>query len=183
VFEEVGACIQKIEDIYDQIINVSASEQKSQTLTEQANELFERASSLIQKTGNQFKIWENMVFHYCENNENSTKAQMIGNQYQFLMSQFNDELENYSFEVTSVGLNSPISTQRQFLKNINKKLGIQSLSGENFKGHLCEVNDNNVKIEWISRESKIKGKGKISVKKNKSFSYNQIKQAKIIIEF
>jgi ribosome maturation factor RimP len=101
----------------------------------------------------------------------------------YVKENLDDELENYSFEVTSVGLNSPISTQRQFLKNINKKLGIQSLSGENFKGHLCEVNDNNVKIEWISRESKIKGKGKISVKKNKSFSYNEIKQAKIIIEF
>ena len=78
--------------------------------------------------------------------------------------------------MTSVGLNSPISTQRQFLKNINKKLGIQSLSGENFKGHLCEVNDNNVKIEWISRESKIKGKGKISVKKKNSLGRHEKKK-------
>ena len=42
------------------------------------------------------------------------------------------------------------------------------------------MNNDNIKIEWISREPKPIGKGKISVKKNKSLSFNEIK--KMILE-
>ena len=94
-----------------------------------------------------------------------------------------DELEDFSLEVSSSGLHSPLVFQRQFLKNMNRKLIIQSLNGDEFTGNLYEVNNDNIKIEWISRESKVLGKGKVSVKKNKSLSYNEIKEAKLVIEF
>ena len=101
----------------------------------------------------------------------------------YLKNNLEDELEDFSLEVSSVGLLSPLVSQRQFLKNMNRKLIIQSLNGDEFTGNLYEVNNDNVKIEWISRESKILGKGKVSVKKNKSLSYNEIKEAKLVIEF
>jgi|TARA_B100000768_G_scaffold115461_1_gene106876 ribosome maturation factor RimP len=101
----------------------------------------------------------------------------------YLKNNLEDELEDFSFEVSSAGLLSPLVSQRQFLKNMNRKLSIQSLNGDEFTGNLYEVNNDNVKIEWISRESKLIGKGKVSVKKNKSLSYNEIKEAKLVIEF
>ena len=100
-----------------------------------------------------------------------------------LKNNLEDKFEDFSFEVSSAGLLSPLVSQRQFFKNMNRKLIIQSLNGDEFTGNLCEVNNDNVKIEWISRESKPIGKGKVSVKKNKSLSYNEIKEAKLIIEF
>ena len=101
----------------------------------------------------------------------------------YLKNNLEDELEDFSLEVSSAGLYSPLVSQRQFLKNMNRKLIIQSLNGDKFTGNLYEVNNDNVKIEWISRESKVLGKGKVSVKKNKSLPYNEIKEAKLVIEF
>jgi ribosome maturation factor RimP len=101
----------------------------------------------------------------------------------YIRNNMEEELEDFSFEVSSAGLSSPLISQRQFLKNLNRKLNVESISGEKYTGNLSEVNKDNVKIEWISREPKPIGKGKISVKRNKSLSFNEIKEAKLILEF
>ena len=101
----------------------------------------------------------------------------------YLKNNLEDEIDDFSFEVSSAGMTSPLITHRQFLKNLNRKLNILSVDGEEYIGNLSEVKDDNVTIEWFSRESKPIGKGKISVKKNKSLSFNEIKQAKLIVEF
>ncbi len=101
----------------------------------------------------------------------------------YLKNNLEDEIDDFSFEVSSAGMTSPLITHRQFLKNLNRKLNILSVDGEEYIGNLSEVNDDNVTIEWFSRESKPIGKGKISVKKNKSLLFNEIKQAKLIVEF
>ena len=101
----------------------------------------------------------------------------------YLKNNLEDEIDDFSFEVSSAGMTSPLITHRQFLKNLNRKLNILSVDGEEYIGNLSEVKDDNVTIEWFSRESKPIGKGKISVKKNKSLLFNEIKQAKLIIEF
>ncbi|MDA7810600.1 ribosome assembly cofactor RimP [Flavobacteriaceae bacterium] len=101
----------------------------------------------------------------------------------YLKNNLEDEIDDFSFEVSSAGMTSPLITHRQFLKNLNRKLNILSVDGEEYIGNLSEVKDDNVTIEWFSRESKPIGKGKISVKKNKSLLFNEIKQAKLIVEF
>lgn len=101
----------------------------------------------------------------------------------YLKNNLDDEIDDFLFEVSSAGMTSPLISHRQFLKNLNRKLNILSVDGEEYIGNLCEVNEDNVKIEWFSREPKPIGKGKISVKKNKSLSFNEIKQAKLIVEF
>ena len=101
----------------------------------------------------------------------------------YIRNNMEEELDDFSFEVSSAGLSSPLISQRQFLKNLNRKLNVESISGEKYTGNLSEVNKDNVKIEWISREPKPIGKGKISVKRNKSLSFNEIKEAKLILEF
>ena len=101
----------------------------------------------------------------------------------FLKKHLNEELEDFSVEVSSAGLLSPLVSQRQFIKNIKRKLNIQSIDGGEFVGNLTEVSESQITIEWTIRESKPIGKGKISVKKNKSIAFNQIKKANLIVEF
>ena len=151
------------------------------------------------------KIIDNLVDEYLENKPNlflvdisidsfskiniiidgdqGVKISDCVNLGKYLKNNLENELEDFSFEVSSAGLLSPLVSQRQFLKNMNRKLSIQSQNGDEFTGSLYEVNNDNIKIEWISRESKLIGKGKVSVKKNKSLSYNEIKEAKLVIEF
>ena len=56
----------------------------------------------------------------------------------YLKNNLEDELEDFSFEISSAGLLSPLISQRQFLKNMNRKLSIQSLNGDEFTGNLYE---------------------------------------------
>jgi len=95
----------------------------------------------------------------------------------------NEELDDFSVDVSSAGLFSPLVSQRQFTKNIKRKLNVQSVDGTEFIGNLTEVNESEITIEWTAREPKPIGKGKISVKKNKSIAFNKIKKANLIVEF
>jgi ribosome maturation factor RimP len=79
----------------------------------------------------------------------------------YLKNNLEDEIDDFSFEVSSAGMTSPLITHRQFLKNLNRKLNILSVDGEEYIGNLSEVKDDNVTIEWFSRESKPIGNGKI----------------------
>ena len=78
---------------------------------------------------------------------------------------------------------SPLASQRQFLKNIKRKLSVQSVDGIEFIGNLTEVSENQITIEWTAREPKPIGKGKISVKKTKTIAFDKIKKANLIVEF
>ena len=151
------------------------------------------------------KILENLITDYFEKNpsfflvdsnmNSSNKISIIidGDQGvkisdcvslgKYLRNNLVKELHDFSFEVSSAGLTSPLIYPRQFIKNLNRKLNIQSINGEEFTGNLSEVNNDNVKIEWFSREPKPLGKGKISVLNNKSLLFNEIKEAKLIVEF
>ena len=151
------------------------------------------------------KILENLIADYFEKNpsfflvdsnmNSSNKISIIidGDQGvkisdcvslgKYLRNNLVEELHDFSFEVSSAGLTSPLIYPRQFIKNLNRKLNIQSINGEEFTGNLSEVNNDNVKIEWFSREPKPLGKGKISVLNNKSLLFNEIKEAKLIVEF
>tara|TARA_B100000795_G_scaffold247752_1_gene214146 strand:+ start:37 stop:498 length:462 start_codon:yes stop_codon:yes gene_type:complete len=101
----------------------------------------------------------------------------------FLKKNLNEELDDFSVDVSSAGLFSPLVSQRQFTKNIKRKLNVQSVDGIEFIGNLTEVNESEITIEWTAREPKPIGKGKISVKKNKSIAFNKIKKANLIVEF
>ena len=97
--------------------------------------------------------------------DNGVKISDCVNLGKYLKNNLEDEIDDFSFEVSSAGMTSPLISHRQFLKNLNRKLNILSVNGEEFIGNLSEVNEDNVKIEWFSREPKPIGKGKISVKK------------------
>ena len=101
----------------------------------------------------------------------------------FLKKTLNEELDDFSVDVSSAGLLSPLASQRQFLKNIKRKLCVQSVDGMEFIGNLTEVSEGQITLEWTAREPKPIGKGKVSVKKTKTIAFDKIKKANLIVEF
>ncbi|MEP2348078.1 MAG: ribosome maturation factor RimP, partial [Algoriphagus sp.] len=62
----------------------------------------------------------------------------------------------YVLEVSSPGLDFPLSSKRQFDKNIGRELKISLTSGEDIQGKLVEVTEAGVKL--LAKKKKEKGK-------------------------
>ncbi len=92
------------------------------------------------------------------------------------------EEEDFSLEVTSPNVTDPIIKKRQYNKNINRTLKINTES-EKFEGKLIEINENNITLQWKAREPKPIGKGKVTVVNEQLIPFDDIKQAKVKITF
>lgn len=91
--------------------------------------------------------------------------------------------EDFSLEVMSAGVTSPLGIPRQYKKNIGRKLKVETDKGETIEAILLEANDDTIKLSWKSREPKPVGKGKITVQKEVVLPYESIKEAKVMITF
>ncbi|ETN94405.1 ribosome maturation factor RimP [Zhouia amylolytica] len=89
---------------------------------------------------------------------------------------------DFSIEVTSPGATEPIVNNRQFLKNVGRKMKVKT-QDEKFEGTLLEVAENYIKLGWKAREPKPVGKGKVTVSKEKEISFSDIEEAKVMITF
>ena len=93
------------------------------------------------------------------------------------------EKGDFSLEVASAGVGSPLKFPRQYHKNLGRKLEILSTDGFKFEGELTNVKENAIEIQWKQREPKPIGKGKVTVKKNITLSFDEISRTKVIIKF
>ncbi|NAS32130.1 ribosome assembly cofactor RimP [Flavobacteriaceae bacterium R38] len=93
------------------------------------------------------------------------------------------EEHDFSLEVMSPGATEPIQHQRQYRKNIGRKMEIKTENGESFEGTLVNVTQEGVKIEWKTREPKPIGKGKVTVIKEKEFLFSDILEARVKVIF
>tara|TARA_A100001011_G_scaffold14993_1_gene15750 strand:+ start:449 stop:898 length:450 start_codon:yes stop_codon:yes gene_type:complete len=75
----------------------------------------------------------------------------------------------FNLEVSSPGIDRPISLPRQFKKNIGRKLEIETLDGETFKGKLKKIEDQKIALYLRERVEII--------------FLNKIKKAKVLISF
>ncbi len=89
---------------------------------------------------------------------------------------------DFSLEVTSPGATEPLVNKRQYKKNLGRTLEIKT-EIEKLEGKLVKIDENEIIIEWKSREPKPIGKGKITVTKKAVLPYKDIKQAKVKIKF
>ena len=91
------------------------------------------------------------------------------------------EENDFSIEVSSCGVGSPLTMQRQFKKNISRKLEILDQEDKLVQGTLTAANDDSFTLQWKAREPKPIGKGKVTVTKTKEFKYGNYKNAKVIV--
>ena len=92
------------------------------------------------------------------------------------------EEQDFSLEVASVGVGSPLKLVRQYKKNIGRTLIVKT-STENIEAELVEANDLFIILSWKAREAKKVGKGKETVQKELQIPYADIKEAIVTVTF
>ena len=98
-----------------------------------------------------------------------------------IISGLNDCDQNFSLEVSSAGVGSPIVNKRQYKKNIGRFLEVKINSGEFYKGKLKSFNNDFIEINSKVREPKKKGRGSSTVEKLKLIKLDEISNAKVVI--
>jgi len=88
---------------------------------------------------------------------------------------------NFSIEVSSSGVGTPLLSNRQYKKNVGRKIEVLIDDSKPLVGELTRVNDDSFTIEWSQRELKPIGKGKINVIKNKTLLFSDVKSSKVVI--
>ncbi|MCL4135861.1 UNVERIFIED_CONTAM: hypothetical protein GTU68_064812 [Idotea baltica] len=92
------------------------------------------------------------------------------------------EEQDFSLEVASAGATSPLINKRQYSKNIGRTLDVKTES-DNIEGKLIKATDDEITLQWKSREPKPIGKGKVTVQKEANIAYENIVEAKVMIKF
>ena len=95
----------------------------------------------------------------------------------------NRDEQDFSLEVASAGVGSPLKFPRQYHKNLGRKLEVISSDGLKFMGELTHVKEDAIELQWKQREPKPIGKGKVTVTKNKILTFDEISQTKVMIKF
>ena len=89
---------------------------------------------------------------------------------------------DFALEVASAGVSLPLKLVRQYKKNIGRTLKIKTTS-QTIEALLLDVSDENITVEWSSREPKKIGKGKETVVHNEKIAYADILEATVVIIF
>ena len=92
------------------------------------------------------------------------------------------EEHDFSLEVASAGVSSPLKHIRQYKKNVGRILQVETQT-TTIEAKLTEANDDFIVLEWEAREPKKIGKGKETVQKRDEIPYSEIKKAIVIIIF
>lgn len=93
-----------------------------------------------------------------------------------------EELD-FSLEVASAGVSSPLKFVRQYKKNIGRKLKVKTISNEEIEALLTNADDEAATFSWKAREPKKIGKGKETVEKTVRLPYGEIKESIVLISF
>jgi len=97
-------------------------------------------------------------------------------------SKLDREEQDYSLEVASVGIGSPLKLTRQYIKNIGRTL-IVTTNTEKIEAELVDANEDFIILSWKAREPKKVGKGKETVQKEQQIPYSDIKEAVVTVTF
>jgi ribosome maturation factor RimP len=89
---------------------------------------------------------------------------------------------DFSIKVQSPGADEPLVSPRQYKKHIGRKLKLKT-ANEDIEGTLVSLTDEGVELHWKAREKKPVGKGKRTVKYEKTIPFKDIEKANIKITF
>lgn len=84
----------------------------------------------------------------------------------------------YVLEVSSPGLDYPLSSKRQYAKNIGRKLRVTPIEGKEIEGELIAVDQTEIKLKI-----KIKEKGKKAAEQEISMPLDQVKKSIVLVSF
>lgn len=97
-------------------------------------------------------------------------------------SNLDREEQDFSLEVASAGVSSPLKLVRQYKKNIGRTLKVKTKT-EKIEAELENADDEKITLVWSAREPKKVGKGKETVIKKAEIPYGEIIEAIVTINF
>lgn len=100
-----------------------------------------------------------------------------------ITGRFDREIEDYSLDVSSPGLDMPLKVPMQFEKNLNREVSVQLMDGKKRKGILTSYNKESVTISETVKQAVEGSKNKKIVQKDISLKFDDIKAVKVIISF
>ena len=92
------------------------------------------------------------------------------------------EEQDFALEVASAGVSAPLKLVRQFKKNVGRTLSVKTKT-QVIEAKLVDVSEEDITLEWSSREPKKIGKGKETVLHNEKIVYDDIVEAVVTIIF
>ena len=92
------------------------------------------------------------------------------------------EEQDFSLEVASFSVGSPLKQTRQYKKNIGRTLIVKTAT-ETIEAELTHATDESITLAWEAREPKKIGKGKETVQKRQEIPFSEIKQAVVTVTF
>lgn len=92
------------------------------------------------------------------------------------------EEQDFSLEVASAGVSSPLKLVRQYKKNIGRTLKLKTKT-EKIEAELESADEAKITLVWSAREPKKVGKGKETVIKKAEIPYEEIIEAIVTINF
>jgi len=93
------------------------------------------------------------------------------------------EIEDFSLSVSSPGLTEPFLVKKQYVKNIGRRVTVKPKEGNKVEGLLEEVTEEGIRLTDKVKE-RIEGrKSKHWVDKEYLFSFEEIKETKVVISF
>lgn len=92
------------------------------------------------------------------------------------------EEQDFSIEVASAGVSTPLKLVRQYKKNKGRTVKVKTAT-EVIEAVLADANEEFITLTWSAREPKKIGKGKETVEKKLELPYSEIKEAIVTITF
>lgn len=92
------------------------------------------------------------------------------------------EEQDFSLEVASFSVGSPLRQTRQYKKNIGRTLIVKTAT-DTIEAELTHATDESITLAWEAREPKKIGKGKETVQKTIELPYSDIKEAIVTVTF
>jgi len=92
------------------------------------------------------------------------------------------EEQDFSLEVASAGVSSPLKLLRQYKKNVGRTLKVKT-NTDTIEAKLEQATEQGILLSWTTREPKKIGKGKETIEHKREIPYSDIKEAIVIIIF
>jgi ribosome maturation factor RimP len=100
----------------------------------------------------------------------------------FIENNLDREENDFSLEVASVGIGTPLKLTRQYKKNIGRDL-IVTTKDTKIEAELIAATEESITLSWSAREPKKIGKGKETVLKKEEILYKDITKAIVTVKF
>ena len=93
------------------------------------------------------------------------------------------EEHDFALQVMSAGLSEPLSSERQFNKNLGREIEVLLNDSTELEGELLKVEEDKITLILKYRKPKDIGKGKVDVVEERAILYTDIKKALVAIKF